>query len=155
MGQGEQVAGQQRALLHPAQPNSISKRAVQLNSYLNAFYKQERETKKKKEQVVNVNHLAGFTTRLLTSHLSSFFSSLFFFRICMDQNIYSSIATVLSGKLSWNHGRKTWKEGRADENRPPPALTPPPKSWCALCAAAPMHGAAIATHLGSPPPGGT
>lgn len=155
MGQGEQVAGQQRALLHPAQPNSISKRAVQLNSYLNAFYKQKRETKKKKEQVVNVNHLAGFTTRLLTSHLSSFFSSLFFFRICMDQNIYSSIATVLSGKLSWNHGRKTWKEGRADENRPPPALTPPPKSWCALCAAAPMHGAAIATHLGSPPPGGT
>jgi len=60
---------------------------------------------------VNVNHLAGFTTRLLTSHLSSFFSSLFFFRICTDQNIYSSIATVLSGKLSWNHGRKTWKEG--------------------------------------------
>jgi len=111
VGQGEQVAGQQRALLHPAQPNSISKRAVQLNSYLNAFYKQKRETKKKKEQVVNVNHLAGFTTRLLTSHLSSFFSSLFFFRICTDQNIYSSIATVLSGKLSWNHGRKTWKEG--------------------------------------------
>jgi len=51
VGQGEQVAGQQRALLHPAQPNSISKRAVQLNSYLNAFYKQNREKKKKKSRL--------------------------------------------------------------------------------------------------------
>lgn len=143
MGQGKQTTGQLRAVLHPAQPNSISKRSLQLNSYLNAFYKQGGRNTHKKSTVVNVNHLAGFTTTLLTSHLSSFSSSLFFFGAFLDQNIYSSLATLLSGtgKLSWNHGRKRWRKKKDQQMR---------ANLSQHCL--PPHPGAGISHLGSPEP---